>query len=760
MKRCIQFILLFLLFQFPVSAQQITGYIYLDDNADGQLTGFEGGMSGVRVLLYKDDGDGVFDPSSDVLTSTQLTDIQGIYNFDLRASATFGPTDDDDDAEEDFDGDMSRSSSDLEMMQEDNLQNAVGIRFRNISLTQGQAVRAAYITFTADESDDETTNLVLRGEDIDDSPTFSNTDFDITSRTTTSNSKPWSDIPAWSSGTTYESPDITSIIQEIVDRAGWSSGNDLSIIVTGTGKRVAVSYDGDEDEAPQLTVKYDNPSAVGTYFVTINNDDLLPGGSFTEPNASGVVTSVIGSATDSLSLQNIGYTGEAITCFIIPEDEDRLEVINRVSGNYEVTGALNSPNNHVEAISLDLNNNILYAMDADELGVIDLQTGEFISRGNSVGTGDGASGAVGFDDVDALSYDFNDDVLYGVQAESGRKLIIIDPATGLLVEDAFGAGVDYLEITGTGLLSEISDLTFAPSTGILYGINTSSSQSQIIQINKTTGAATVVTNVTFGGDNLEDIEALAFTIYNTDTIYVTTGTEGDDDNSFFSVDLNTGVATDISASTPLSGSDYESCDCFFKAIPSLIEYNPLPLNLIKFSGEITASYNEIYWETVNEINFSHFEIYKSFTGKNFKKIAETSSKGNNTSNRNRYFWKDEKHSSRVYYKLKMIDEDGSYEWSRIISMSSKTEDSAPLALSLYPNPATSRVNISLTNTHTLEEGTIALYDSNGQLLHTSKMNLGLTSESVINTSNLANGVYVVRVMTRGKVLNQKLVVSH
>jgi hypothetical protein len=47
------------------------------------------------------------------------------------------------------------------------------------------------------------------------------------------------------------------VIQEIVDRTGWSSGNSLVVIITGSGNRIAESFDGDSGAAaPLLQVAY------------------------------------------------------------------------------------------------------------------------------------------------------------------------------------------------------------------------------------------------------------------------------------------------------------------------------------------------------------------------------------------------------------------------------------------------------------------------------------------------------------------------
>ncbi|MFT5914237.1 MAG: hypothetical protein ACI81T_000724 [Bacteroidia bacterium] len=746
-----------LLGSFQAFGQHITGYAYLDDDGDGILFGSEGGLSGVRVFLYQDNGDGVF-TGADALIATQTTDIQGIYDFNVQTAlyttVTYSISNNNDDAEEEDDGDMNRDSGDLEMMEDGDEQRAIGLRFRNVAVPQGTTITEAFITFIAEDDNSGDTDLVIQGHDTNSSGGFSNADFNITvGRTPTTASVAWDDIPEWLEHAEYETPDISSIVEEIVGRGGWDSGNNMSIIITGSGKRVAYSRDGDDDKAAELTIRYDvGAITTGTYFVVLNSSDLIPGGTFTEPNVSGVRTSIIASSSDSLELQNIGYVGEAVTCFLIPESEDRLEVVNRVTGYQEITGPLGSPNGNVEAISLDVNNNVLYAMDEDELGVIDLQAGAFITRGNTVGDGDGSVGNIDFDDVDALSYDFNDDVLYGVQANSGRKLIIIDPLTGELIENAFGAGVDYVEITGTGLLDEISDLTFAPSTGELYGINTESDESQVIQINKLTGVATVIATVEFDGDDLLDVEALAFTIYNTTTLYVTTGNEEDDgtENSFYSVDISTdpAVATKITTGgNALTGDDYESCDCFFKAVPSLLVYDPLPLNLLSFSGKAVDNYNELNWNTANEINFSHFEIYRSTTGRNFNKIGEVNAKGVNSKVQQSYSYEDEPQTAANYYKLKMVGLDGTYKWSKIIMIKSDSETTLISELVLYPNPTKSSLNISIKNAPSLGLASFELYNLNGQLAKKGCLNLATKSESVIDVEDLSKSVYLVRIET-------------
>ena len=66
--------------------------------------------------------------------------------------------------------------------------------------------------------------------------------------------------PAWTTagevGPDQQTPDISSIIQEIVNRAGWTANNSMALIITGNGKRTAEAFDANAAAAPLLHVEY------------------------------------------------------------------------------------------------------------------------------------------------------------------------------------------------------------------------------------------------------------------------------------------------------------------------------------------------------------------------------------------------------------------------------------------------------------------------------------------------------------------------
>lgn len=168
-----------------------------------------------------------------------------------------------DDAEENAaNGQMYHGSSDLEMIDDSDYigRQVVGLRFNNIYVPQGATIESASIRFTAKYNESGSTSLVFRGHDADDAPVFSSANGNISTRPVTSAFSTWNDIPAWSSGTVYGSPNLANIIQEIVDRGGWTSGNSIAIIVSGSGERSAWSYEGYASQAPELEVTFSGGS--------------------------------------------------------------------------------------------------------------------------------------------------------------------------------------------------------------------------------------------------------------------------------------------------------------------------------------------------------------------------------------------------------------------------------------------------------------------------------------------------------------------
>ena len=142
----------------------------------------------------------------------------------------------------------------------DGKNQTVGLRFNEVYIPQGARIVDAYIQFQAREPDLELASFTIEGQDSGDARTFDTQFRNISFRLKTSASIPWSPNPwtlAGESGPDQRTPDISLIIQEIVARADWTSGNSLVIAIKGPGRRTAVAFEGNRLAAPMLYIEYE-----------------------------------------------------------------------------------------------------------------------------------------------------------------------------------------------------------------------------------------------------------------------------------------------------------------------------------------------------------------------------------------------------------------------------------------------------------------------------------------------------------------------
>ena len=185
-----------------------------------------------------------------------------------------------DDVEERQDGYMYFNSSDLELVY-DTYQSAgnqtVGLRFLGLAIPQGATITSAYVQFSADETNSAACNVTFRAEDVNSSSAFTSASHNLSGRNMTSASVNWAPA-AWTSvnerGTAQKSPNLSAVVQEVVSRAGWSAGNNLTLVITGTGKRTADSYEGGSAKAATLYIDYTLPAS-RTAFETLTK--IQPG---------------------------------------------------------------------------------------------------------------------------------------------------------------------------------------------------------------------------------------------------------------------------------------------------------------------------------------------------------------------------------------------------------------------------------------------------------------------------------------------------
>lgn len=100
----------------------------------------------------------------------------------------------------------------------------------------------------------------------------------------------------------------------------------------------------------------------------------------------------------------------------------------------------------------------------------------------------------------------------------------------------------------------------------------------------------------------------------------------------------------------------------------------LPLQLIEFSLDQSSNYILLEWMTEDEFNFDYFEVQRSIDGYNFEGIAQIQGKGNSEGRQHYQFQDRASQNGIIYYRLKMVDVDGSYRLSDIVVGNGKLDE--------------------------------------------------------------------------------------
>lgn len=150
-------------------------------------------------------------------------------------------------------------------------QYGAGLRWQSLAIPAGSTITTAYITFNAQRDCTGTATRSRICGELDSNPsTFADNSgvFDTRYANHTTAVIDWDNLPAWYTDTTYQSPEIKTVIQEIIDLPGWSAGNSLVLFwqdfdnrstLTSDNRKFADSYDSDNTKTPALYIEWTPP---------------------------------------------------------------------------------------------------------------------------------------------------------------------------------------------------------------------------------------------------------------------------------------------------------------------------------------------------------------------------------------------------------------------------------------------------------------------------------------------------------------------
>ena len=181
---------------------------------------------------------------------------------------------------------------------------------------------------------------------------------------------------------------------------------------------------------------------------------------------------------------------------------------------------------------------------------------------------------------------------------------------------------------------------------------------------------------------------------------------------------------------------------------------PLPVTLSSFTGRYSNSVSTLNWQTSQELNSDHFDLFKSSDGQDFHLVASMKSAGNSNTIKN-YSYQDNSPNSgdNVYYRLKQVDIEGKYTFSSIVKLALGMNTS----VAVYPNPFSDNFNISFSANKTAT-ASLRLVNVTGQLVFSKSImvNQGNNSILVNNLPSIKPGIYYMSISNAELNFNSKL----
>lgn len=166
----------------------------------------------------------------------------------------------------------------------------------------------------------------------------------------------------------------------------------------------------------------------------------------------------------------------------------------------------------------------------------------------------------------------------------------------------------------------------------------------------------------------------------------------------------------------------------------------LPVHLLSFEATPSPQGMQLSWRVENEEDFSHYLVQQSADGASFTDIGRVAA-----ANQSNYSFLASSPNAKAYYRLKLVDLDGTFEYSKTVV----APFAGSTAVRIFPNPVLDIVKITAPET-ILE---VQLLDLSGKVMKNSSPG---SVNAEMNLSNLSTGVYVFRVKTAREITAQQI----
>ncbi|OJV19698.1 MAG: hypothetical protein BGO21_21795 [Dyadobacter sp. 50-39] len=164
----------------------------------------------------------------------------------------------------------------------------------------------------------------------------------------------------------------------------------------------------------------------------------------------------------------------------------------------------------------------------------------------------------------------------------------------------------------------------------------------------------------------------------------------------------------------------------------------LPVTLARFKGSLLDNAVSLSWTTSEEAGSSHFDIERSGDAKEFVQLGRVQAKGNSTATQQYKYLDSKPLAGNNYYRLRMVDADGQFEYSRMIAIDN---GASSVAFELLGNPVAGKeIKFVLKNENA---SNVSLFDLSGKAVRFSLSQTG-NEFTLRPKSGISSGLYILK----------------
>lgn len=181
----------------------------------------------------------------------------------------------------------------------------------------------------------------------------------------------------------------------------------------------------------------------------------------------------------------------------------------------------------------------------------------------------------------------------------------------------------------------------------------------------------------------------------------------------------------------------------------------LPIDLIDFDGYSKNHINHLNWSVADAKHFSHFDIERSQDGKSFKKIGRVASENSFAEVKQFKFQDTNPQAGNNFYRLKMVDLDGSFSTSKIITLNIAIRPQ----INVFPQPANQKMTVELQEEEFGNNTSIKMLDITGKIVFEQLLSAENTATIEIEVAAYQAGIYLLILENEFQQFSKKILIE-